>query len=462
MNLLVLSPYVFGSQLTWYSVIMLVGALIAYGVSDYFYKKEEESKKCPDLLFNTFLIAFPAGLLGGRIWYILSEWEYYSSYPIEMLKVWEGGLAIQGGVILGIAAGALYVSYKLRKHNIKLSLTRMMDIVIPNILIAQVIGRWGNFFNREVYGACVTRDKLSFLPNFILEQMAGDGLYSWGGAKGPIACAIGEYAQPLFLYEGILNFIGFILITFVLRKWFTKRIDGTLSGFYMIWYGTVRACLEGLRNERFIMRWGSLSQSVITSIAYVVIGMLFIVLLYVFKYMSKKASRISMVDKQVIKIGEYSRLPNYYGLLISYIIAFVGIFVSIGLWEKVLGVSIGLIILSIVMFIIILGLHLVDYLQKQLDSRAIVFDEENNKIKIYKYTVFRIREFELEISAINNIYYRIWRGALRGNNSQRTIGTININKYSLFGITRIDSTYDKLIFYTKKDRINDVETHKGK
>ena len=292
MNLLVLSPYVFNTPLTWYSVIMLVGALIAYGVSDYFYKKEEESKKCPDLLFNTFLLAFPAGLVGARIWYVLSEWAYYSSDPVSILRVWEGGLAIQGGVILGIITGVSYVSYKFKKHGMNLSITRIMDIVIPNILIAQVIGRWGNFFNREVYGACVSEEKLSFLPDFILEQMAGEGFYSWGSSRGPIACAVGEYAQPLFLYEGILNFIGFILISIVLRKFFTKRIDGTLAGLYMVWYGTIRVCLEGLRNERFIMRWGQYSQSVITSIAYILMGAIFIIYLYVNNYNKRKISKV--------------------------------------------------------------------------------------------------------------------------------------------------------------------------
>ena len=301
MNLLVFSPYVFGTPLTWYSVIMLVGALIAYGISDYFYKKEEESKKCPDLLFNTFLIAFPAGLVGARIWYVLSELDYYSNDPLSILRVWEGGLAVQGGVILGIIAGVVYASYKMRKHGINLKMTRLMDIVIPNILIAQVIGRWGNFFNREVYGACVSKEKLSFLPSFILDQMAGEGFYSWGSAKGPIACAVGEYAQPLFLYEGILNFVGFILITVVLRKYFNKRIDGTLSGFYMIWYGVVRFCLEGFRNERFIMRWGKYSQSEITSALYIGIGVVFIAFLYFVKYVAKESKDMVMTQIEETK-----------------------------------------------------------------------------------------------------------------------------------------------------------------
>ena len=281
MSHLVISPNVFNTSLTWYSVFILIGALLAYGISDYFYKKEEESKKCPDLLFNTFLLAFPAGLLGARIWYVLSELDYYLADPISILKVWEGGLAIQGGVILGIGVGAWYANHAAKKSGINLSIFRLTDIVVPNILIAQVIGRWGNFFNREVYGACVSKEKLWFLPNFILEQMAGEGVSAGGYSYGPIACKVGEYAQPLFLYEGLLNLIGFILITFVLRKWFTKRVDGTLTGFYLLWYGIVRVCLEGLRNEQFIMRWGNVSQSIVTSIAFIVVGTLFIIYLYV-------------------------------------------------------------------------------------------------------------------------------------------------------------------------------------
>lgn len=294
MDYLVISPYVFNTPLTWYSVVILIGALLAYGISDYFYKKEEESKKCPDLLFNTFLLAFPAGLLGARIWYVLSELDYYLANPISILKVWEGGLAIQGGVILGIIVGAGYANYAAKRSGVNLSIFRLIDIVVPNILIAQVIGRWGNFFNREVYGACVTKEKLWFLPKFILEQMAGEGVSSWGYSYGPIACKVGEYAQPLFLYEGILNFIGFVLISVILRKWFTKRADGTLTAFYMIWYGTVRVCLEGLRNEQFIMRWGSVSQSVLTSIAFIVIGALFVIYLYM-------QDRISFLKKQRYK-----------------------------------------------------------------------------------------------------------------------------------------------------------------
>lgn len=288
MNFLEINPYVFGeSGLTWYSVFVLMGAILTLIISNYLYKKDPESKKCPDLIFNTFLVGFPMGLVGARIWFVLSELEWYLDYPLEILMVWEGGLAIQGGVLLGAACGIWYAWHTLKKHGMKLKITTVMDMVIPNILIAQVCGRWGNFFNREVYGACVDQvyalKHWWMLPDWLVENMRGGfsgGVY--------ISCAKTEFAQPLFLYEGILNFIGFILITVVLRRFFKKRVDGTLSACYLIWYGAVRACLEGFRNEKFIMRWGSVSQSVVTSIAYIALGVIFIAYLYVNYYLKNK------------------------------------------------------------------------------------------------------------------------------------------------------------------------------
>ena len=288
MNFLEITPYVLGeSGLTWYSVFVLAGALLTLIISNYLYKKDSESKKCPDLVFNTFLVGFPMGLVGARIWFVLSELEWYMENPIEILMVWEGGLAIQGGVILGAICGIWYAWHSLKKHGMNLKITTLMDMIIPNILIAQVCGRWGNFFNREVYGACVDHlyalKNWWMLPNWLVENMRGGfsgGVY--------VSCSSSQYAQPLFLYEGILNFLGFILITVVLRKYFKKRIDGTLSACYLLWYGIVRLCLEGFRNEKFIMRWGTVSQSEVTSIAYIILGVLFILALYIMKFSKGK------------------------------------------------------------------------------------------------------------------------------------------------------------------------------
>lgn len=249
------SPYVFGTKLTWYSIFILSGAAIAYYFAKHFYQKDKDSKLYPTLIDDLFIIVFPAGIVGARLWYVISDWSYYSSNWISILKMWEGGLAIQGGVMGGIIAGILY--YKFKK--VKYPLEKLFDLILPNILIAQAIGRWGNFFNKEVYGACVNRNSLSFIPNFILNNMD--------------VCGSSLVAQPLFLYESILNTIGFVLISLVLRQFLTKRKNGDLAAFYLIWYGLIRLLMEPLRNEEYIMRvWGGISLSIATSIFFIIIG----------------------------------------------------------------------------------------------------------------------------------------------------------------------------------------------
>ncbi len=275
MNFLAYSSTVFGTNITWYSVIVLTGAIVAYLVSKYFYKKDEAYKTYPDLLETLFLICFPAGLLGARIWYIFSELDYYLADPISMIKIWEGGIAIQGGVIGGVLAGLIVL--KVKKVNI--TFRRMADIVVPNILIAQSIGRWGNFFNQEVYGACIPKENVSWIPNFILNNMNGGRIY----------CRVGYVATPLFLYESLLTLLGFILISIVIRKFYTKRADGELGCMYLVYYGIVRIIMEPMRDETYIMRiFGNMSMSIFMSAVFIVVGVGLFITLKVLQYKKKK------------------------------------------------------------------------------------------------------------------------------------------------------------------------------
>lgn len=259
MNFLAYSSTVFNTSISWYSIMVLSGAIVAYLVSKYFYKKDKLSKKYPDLLETLFIIAFPCGLLGARIWYIFSELDYYLADPISMLKVWEGGLAIQGGVLGGILAGYLVLKYK----GLAPSFRRMVDIIVPNILIAQSIGRWGNFFNQEVYGECIPADSVSWIPNFVLDNMNGGRIY----------CRTGYVATPLFLYESLLNLFGFLLISIVIRQIYKKRVDGELGALYLIYYGLIRIIMEPMRNEAYIMRiFGDVSQSILMSSLFIIGG----------------------------------------------------------------------------------------------------------------------------------------------------------------------------------------------
>lgn len=273
-----LSPYfvhIGDFRIMWYAVFILTGAVVTYITSQHFMKKAGHS---PEILENAFFLLFPIGILGAKIWFTFSVLGDYIDSGMSLLDIlirfvaiWEPGLAIQGGVMAGVAVGIWYF----RKKHPQLRLAFLIDVVVPNILIAQAFGRWGNFFNQEVYGQCVPADQLSFLPNFIVNQMTDTGPTSYTEFGNRIVCEqTGLVAQPLFLYEMLLNTLGFFLITFVLRKFWKKgRVEGDLGLLYFVWYGLVRATLEPFRQEQFIMRLWGISQSVWTSIAFVLAGL---------------------------------------------------------------------------------------------------------------------------------------------------------------------------------------------
>ncbi len=269
-------------EIRWYAICILTGALCTYLLARYYFKKGGYD---PNIADDIIVIALPAGIIGARIWWCICD----SGSPWRNGDFWgfitefaNGGLAIQGGVILGAAAGIGVVLTKYKNVNIFYA----MDAVIPNILIAQAIGRWGNFFNQEVYGACVDYEALNFLPNFVQEQMRGDilngvNIGEWNIYSASIECLTTQAAQPLFLYESLLNILGLVIVSIVIRKFWTKgRKNGDLSALYLVWYGVVRFLLEPLRNQEFIMNaWGHMPVSQITSILFIIGGILFMVAL---------------------------------------------------------------------------------------------------------------------------------------------------------------------------------------
>ncbi len=279
MSLTKLSPYfiqIGDFSIMWYAVFILTGAVLAYTTSQYFMKKAGHSS---EILENAFFLLFPAGIVGAKIWSSFSYLgDYISSgmsFPeilLRFIAIWEPGLAIQGGVMAGVAVGVWYF----HKFHPQIRKLFVIDIVVPNILIAQAIGRWGNFFNQEVYGQCVEPSQLSFLPQFIVNQMTDTGATSFTEHGNRIECnTTGLAAQPLFLYEMLLNTLGFFLITFVLRKYWKKgRVEGDLGMLYFVWYGMVRAILEPLRQAAFILLFPgtNIPQSIVTSVAFVLAG----------------------------------------------------------------------------------------------------------------------------------------------------------------------------------------------
>lgn len=234
-----------GIHITWYAVLILTGALIAYVLSERMMKKMGYQENVLEDFFVPMLII---GILGARIYYVIFEWsEIYARDPIRIFYIWEGGLAIHGGLLAGIAFGAWYF------HRRKINALRVMDAIFPNVLIAQALGRWGNFVNQEAFGGIVDPSYYNHWPSFIKERMLING----------------AYRQPTFLYESCANLLGFVLITFVYRR-YGKRKRGDLAWAYFAWYGIVRFVIESMRTDALMA--GGLRVAQLVSLLFVAVG----------------------------------------------------------------------------------------------------------------------------------------------------------------------------------------------
>ena len=206
----------------FYGLIIAVGMLLAVLYAS---KRSKEFGLKEDDLIDGVLWVAPFAIICARLYYCIFEWDQYASNPISILYIWNGGLAIYGGV-LGAVIG-LSVFCKVRK----IKATAMMDVVSLGLLIGQLVGRWGNFMNREAFGA----------PTDSFLRM---GLYNT--ATGAV-----EYYHPTFLYESLWNFVGFLLLHFLSNK---RKYDGQVALGYVAWYGLGRAFIEGLRMDS--LYWG--------------------------------------------------------------------------------------------------------------------------------------------------------------------------------------------------------------
>ncbi len=260
--------------ITYYAVFIVTGALTTYFISDYSVAKAGYGH---GKLETCLYLAFPSGIIGARIWYVIANWsKEFAGYEFgKVFRIWEGGLAIQGGIILGAAVG---IAYMMWKHK-EIPILMLIDIVAPAILLAQAIGRWGNFMNKEVYGSTVLIDAFpwSILPTWIKNQMMVTG--------DPTKMYV-----PLFLVESICNVLGYFLIAFAVGKGLKKYlVPGDQGLLYLVVYGIIRAFLEPLRDPEFIMgEADGVMRSRNMSIAFIAIGILGIVALHLWHYFKKK------------------------------------------------------------------------------------------------------------------------------------------------------------------------------
>lgn len=270
----------YGLTIAFYGIIIVSGAVVSYFVGDHHvYAKYGKH----GLLDTLFLVAFPMGLIGARLWWciVLEPGQiFYGDFGSSFLRlvdVRKGGLAIQGGALLGMISGILF-ALKFRKY---MNIRWLVDVCIPTILLAQSIGRWGNFFNQEVYGMTAEISNWWFLPKMIQQNMI----------------ILGNFRVPLFLIESTINMAGYFIIRYAighgLKKWLRQ---GDQAFLYVTWYGLVRVLLEPLR-EGFTLNLGSSEafgylQSWITAFSFVAVGILGMVGLRVFEYIRRKNGKV--------------------------------------------------------------------------------------------------------------------------------------------------------------------------
>lgn len=206
-------------QIHWYGLLIALGMLLAVV---YACRRCKTFGLTDNDLIDGVLCIVPFAVLCARAYYCIFQWEAYADNPISVLYIWQGGLAIYGGVI-GAAIG-IVVFALIKKSKVKL--TAVLDITALGFLIGQSVGRWGNFINREAFGAETT----SFLRMGLLNKLTGEV----------------TYYHPTFLYESLWNACGFVLLHYLTPK---RKYDGQIALGYVAWYGLGRAMIEGLRTD---------------------------------------------------------------------------------------------------------------------------------------------------------------------------------------------------------------------
>lgn len=227
-----LNPIAFnlgGIQVHWYGIIIASAVVLATILA---VQEAKRRRIDPDSIYDLILWALPVAIITARMYYVIFEWGYYQNHVDEIVRVWDGGIAIYGALI-----GAGIMVYLFCRAN-WIPVWLMLDIIAPVLIMAQGIGRWGNFMNQEAFGRITSLAFLQslHLPHFIIQQMLIDG----------------AYRQPTFLYESLWDILGFIvLMSLRHKKHLFKQGEVFLS--YVIWYAFGRFFVEGMRTDSLML-----------------------------------------------------------------------------------------------------------------------------------------------------------------------------------------------------------------
>ena len=232
---------VFGREIYFYGVIIALGFVL--GIL-YCARRAPEFGISSDSVYDMMIWMIPLSILGARLYFVLFQAEYYFAHPAEILAVWEGGLAIYGGIIAGVLVAFLFCRVR------HIAFLDMLDLMSFGVLIGQALGRWGNFFNREAFGA-------------------ETNIFCRMGLTAPDGTTV--YVHPTFLYESLWNLLGLaFLICFT--KSGRRRYSGQVALMYFFWYGLGRSWIEGLRTDSLYLAHTGIRVSQLLSILIVCVS----------------------------------------------------------------------------------------------------------------------------------------------------------------------------------------------
>ncbi|MEG1892720.1 MAG: prolipoprotein diacylglyceryl transferase [Bacilli bacterium] len=263
-----MSPIMFtigNFSIKWYAFLILIGAIVGIIM---IMKEGKRFGFSKDFLFNLTFWVIIMGIIGARIFYVIFNPELYTNF-FDIFKIWEGGLAIYGGIIFGILTIIIYCKrYKVRT-------IKILDFFVPALFFAQALGRWGNFFNSEAHGAATSLLHLQNLhiPEFIIDGMRIGGLYY----------------EPTFFYESLWCLLGLIIVLIIRRLKFTKV--GVPTAFYFMWYGVGRFFIEAMRTDSLMLGGFKVAQIISIIIFLVGLGSIMVI--------SRKARFEDLYDKEV-------------------------------------------------------------------------------------------------------------------------------------------------------------------
>lgn len=238
-------------EISWYGVIIGTGFMLAIAL---FIGLADTRNLQADLVYDLILFIFPFSIIGARLYYVLFTLDKFDWTFVEILQVWNGGLAIYGGIIGG--AIGLMICCLIKKQNI----LKVMDLAVPGLILGQAVGRWGNFVNQEAYGPEVVNEALHWFPYAVyIEKTA-------------------EWHMATFFYESVLSLITFFVVLYIVRRFKTPGINVAA---YFVLYGLSRVLIEGLRTDSLYLGNTNIRISQLISGILIVVGAVWLTIIFI-------------------------------------------------------------------------------------------------------------------------------------------------------------------------------------